>query len=166
MHNATNHPFWSYSLTQYSQAGCEAFCLSAQNQFGLDVNMLLFSVWLGTQGKALDMDALDQTPIQKMRREVIAPIRTLRRSFKQNTNLSDQERDELYQRLKQLELQAEQQQQWLLFQYSETLAIKYTATQSLSAKNIKAYLEQVGWNEEGKEDWIQTAISHLYPYNQ
>ena len=165
MHNATNHPFWSYSLTQYSQPSCEQFCLDAQNQFGLDVNMLLFSVWLGTQGKALDMTRLEQTSIQKMRQEIVSPIRTLRRSFKNNESLSAQEKTELYERLKVLELKAEQQQQWMLFEYAETLPTNRTANQSLSSENLESYLNSVGWNQEGKEKWIQSAIDQLYPYH-
>lgn len=39
--------FWQFSLAVYAAPGVEAECLALQEALGIDVNLLLFFVWLG-----------------------------------------------------------------------------------------------------------------------
>ena len=50
-------PFWRFSLATYRKPGVADACLALQDGCGVDVNVLLFVTWLGTQGRRLDADA-------------------------------------------------------------------------------------------------------------
>jgi len=166
VHNATNNPFWSYSLTQYSNKDCETFCLEAQNRLGLDINLILFGVWLATQNRALNLDQLPSY-IEKHQRDIIAPLRDLRKSMRDRAQ-SNEELSTLRNSVKGLELQAEQLEQWWLFQFSTTLL---PMTKMDKAKDkielMRANLKQVyrlgRGTVESEGDWIEAAIHHLYP---
>ncbi|MBD9677557.1 TIGR02444 family protein [Pseudomonas sp. PDM18] len=99
---------WSYALKLYARPGIEAACLSLQ-EGGADACLLLASAWLGSTGVAFEtsrMSELEGTA-QGWREEVIVPLRSLRQrwreSAKQDTQLAP-----LRERIKQLELEAEQ----------------------------------------------------------
>src|ERR1019366_9679259 len=50
-------PFWNFSLAVYGANAVEDECLKLQDQFGLDVNLLLLSAFLGAgHGVALTSD--------------------------------------------------------------------------------------------------------------
>jgi len=46
-----SHPFWKYSLGIYKKEGVKDACLTLQNRRALNVNILLFSCWLGSTGR-------------------------------------------------------------------------------------------------------------------
>ena len=77
-------PFWDYSLQLYRQPGVEAACLELQRRHGLDVNLVLLACWLGSQGIALDPATLAKAEraAEPWRREVVGPLRALRRHLK------------------------------------------------------------------------------------
>lgn len=163
MHNATNNPFWSYSLTQYSNPDCETFCLDAQNTHGLDVNLILFSVWLATQNRMLNLDLLPSF-IKQHQQGIVTPLRDLRIKMKARAR-SNEQISNLRDSLKRLELQAEQLEQWWLFQHSTTLSESDSQIDCLAiAKaNLKKVYDLGMGSNEGEEDWIEAAIHHLYP---
>jgi uncharacterized protein (TIGR02444 family) len=103
--------FWAFSLALYARPGVAAACLRLQDERGLDVNLLLLCCWLARSGRGrLSEDDLaaaeaDATP---WRRDVIEPLRAVRRAFK---GLSDAASPSLYAELKQLELRAEREEQ-------------------------------------------------------
>jgi len=163
VHDATNNPFWSYSLTQYSKSGCETFCLDAQNTHGLDVNLVLFSVWLATQNKELHLDLLPSF-IKQHQLGIVTPLRDLRVRMKAKAH-SNEQISNLRDFVKRLELQAEQLEQWWLFQYSATLLESDTKIDcaAIAKANLKQVYELGVGSSEGGEDWIEVAMHHLYP---
>lgn len=76
--------FWTYSLDLYGRDGVEATCLSLQDRKGLDVNLLLWALWLGSLGIALDrrQAAEAEMAIAGFRADVVQPLRTIRRHLK------------------------------------------------------------------------------------
>ena len=56
-----NHPFWDFSLRVYGSDGVPAACIALQERRGIDVNLLLFSAWIGESGRGVlaesDLDA-------------------------------------------------------------------------------------------------------------
>ncbi|MGB0714134.1 MAG: TIGR02444 family protein, partial [Gammaproteobacteria bacterium] len=44
-------PLWDFSVQVYTREGVEPACLELQDRFGLNVNMLLFAVWMGFSGR-------------------------------------------------------------------------------------------------------------------
>ncbi len=43
-------PFWDYSLGIYRKPGVADACIALQDEFGLDVNMLLACLWFSAEG--------------------------------------------------------------------------------------------------------------------
>lgn len=115
-HNATlclDNPFWRYSLRQYAVSGCSDFLLAAQDEHGLDINVLLYLGWLAENGKRVDTLLLEH-PLM-FSDQVIQPLRLARRSMKSLGDLN------LYEHIKKSELMAEQHMQALLYDKSLTL---------------------------------------------
>lgn len=166
MHNATNNPFWSYSLTQYSQPECEAFCLAAQNQYAIDVNLILFGVWLANQGKRLDLTRLPK-PITLHQQHIIQPLRELRIALKSASEL-DSQIQHLRNHLKKVELQAEQVEQWWLYSYGLTLdrcddTKSEKAITALAMENLFDVFDSGSGERGEKQDWVEAAIRCFYP---
>lgn len=117
--------FWNFSLTLYAESGCAERCLELQNQWGLDVNLVLFCLWygksFGTLPHSILTDALDFS--QHWRSQVVQPLRDLRVDMKQQTALASHfpfnEFEELRENIKKLELAAEQRQQEQLQRIAE-----------------------------------------------
>lgn len=48
-----DHPFWDFSLRIYGSDGVPAACIALQERRGIDVNLLLFSAWIGESGRGV-----------------------------------------------------------------------------------------------------------------
>jgi uncharacterized protein (TIGR02444 family) len=109
-----SNPFWDYSLATYRLDGVATSCLSLQESFGLDVNLLLYGAWLAHMDQRLSAAHLAamEAVIVDWRGQVIKPLRTLRQQL-QGYPRAASVRDEI----KALELRAEQQQQDMMFAY-------------------------------------------------
>ncbi|MGV6472911.1 TIGR02444 family protein [Azotobacter vinelandii] len=97
----------AFALGLYLRPGVEAACLELQEQ-GADVCLLLCAVWLETHGIECTAErcAELQRLAQPWRTQVIAPLRRLRQDWRPAAR-SDPVLDELRERLKALELDAE-----------------------------------------------------------
>jgi uncharacterized protein (TIGR02444 family) len=115
-----SNPFWEYSLANYSRDGVSASCLALQDEFALDVNVLLYSAWLAFMDKFLDGEHLAnlEVIIAPWREQVVLPLRALRRQWRDYPAASS-----LREAVKRLELDAEHQQQDMMesYQRSSTL---------------------------------------------
>ena len=73
---------WAFSLVFYQQPDVMSALLALQDGAGLDVNLILFALWLGLSGRGrVDdraVDAADRS-VRVLRAEVIEPLRALRR---------------------------------------------------------------------------------------
>ena len=77
--------FWNFSLEHYGKPGAPAALIGLQNRLGADVNLLLYSCWAASQGRALsdaDIAKADAT-IQLWREQVVEPLRQVRNRLKQ-----------------------------------------------------------------------------------
>ncbi len=102
------NPFWQWSLVFYAQPGVAPLCLELQDTHGLDVNLVLFCCWLG---EPLDSLAEAEALVADWRREVVQPLRAVRRWLKG--------RDEaLRAQVATQELAAEQRQQATLYAWA------------------------------------------------
>lgn len=109
-----DNPFWDYSLVVYARDGVADALLALQDESGLDVNMLLYAAWLADRG--LQLDAAHLSPLEARvapwRERVIGPLRRLRRQWRDYPQAGA-----LREALRALELQAEQTQQALMWEY-------------------------------------------------
>ncbi|MGE3244715.1 MAG: TIGR02444 family protein [Beijerinckiaceae bacterium] len=118
MSEATQSPFWRFSLVLYGQEGVPPACLTLQDSAGVDVNVMLYGLWLATQGRQLssqDMAAIDGA-VRGWRAEIVVPLRGVRRALKEpDAAFATPQTQALRERVKAIELEAERLQQEALF---------------------------------------------------
>jgi len=104
--------FWSYAVSVYDQS--RDSCLALQDQFGFEVNLLLFCCWRGSHGIALDPATLRRVidACADWRANVVAPLRASRRWLKGRADPVGAE--ELRRAILDLELDAERLLQGLI----------------------------------------------------
>lgn len=119
---AETTPFWRFSLSFYRQPGVSDACIALQDEYGVDVNLLLFLLWLAGEGRLLSADevkALD-AKVRDWRNQTVLPLRGLRRKLKGARTLVDAARQEAFRtKIKALELEAERLQQQGLYALAE-----------------------------------------------
>lgn len=132
------NPFWDFSLSQYDNPEVAKRCLSLQDNYGLSVNMLFYSLWLATRHKRLDMTPLaQQQALRQCREEVLAPLRSARYAMKRIGMSVGRPR--LYSDLKQLELEVENIEQKLLFRLTQSMPDATLAQRPLAQQNLTVY---------------------------
>jgi uncharacterized protein (TIGR02444 family) len=83
-HLELENAFWRYSLHVYDAKGVAEECLAIQEKLGLDVNVLLFCVWIGMKGITLSEAQLVEinTVVQNWNAMVVKPMRAVGRTLK------------------------------------------------------------------------------------
>ena len=141
-----DHPFWTYSLQLYAQAGVTDACLKLQDEHGLDVNMVLFCIWSGLAGPGeLTPEELKEAIERggRWQTEVVERIRWIRRTLKEDPVGAEAEFAQQFRpRAQALELAAEHVEQLTLAGLVplERGARNQTAAQS----NLANYLTACG----------------------
>ena len=79
-----DNPFWQFSLKLYASKGVQNVCLQLQTQYGLNVNLLLWSCWLAEQDLLLDAQVYRQAQqsIEFWQRQYVEPLRLMRQQLK------------------------------------------------------------------------------------
>lgn len=132
--------FWAATLSLYGRPGVPEAALVLQDRDGLDVNMVLWCVWCGTQGRPLDSAQVQHAvkACAAWRAEVLEPLRALRRHMKGGIAGVDKSlSDPLREQVKGAELQAEQVQHAVLAALSPAPGAK--ASPELAMANVRAY---------------------------
>ncbi len=79
------HPFWDFALKVYGAEGVAAACLNLQERHGIDVNLMLFCLWIGHSGRGVisepEMLAALATS-DRWHRTVVKGLRFVRRALK------------------------------------------------------------------------------------
>jgi uncharacterized protein (TIGR02444 family) len=78
------HPFWDFSLDVYGRNGVAPACLELQDRHGIDVNVLLYCLWLGEQGVESGETRFDAAlaAVREWHIEVVRSLRAIRRRLK------------------------------------------------------------------------------------
>ena len=146
-----SHPFWDYSLQLYRLPGVEHSCLVLQDEFDLDVNIVLFCIWSGAEGPG-KLSAAEITECVarggRWQRDVVQRLRYIRRTLKQDELGATPELIEIFRpRTQKLELAAEHVQQLLL---AGIVPDTRGATGSNAAiSNLHLYLDETGLAADG-----------------
>lgn len=106
--------FWRFSLAVYAGDGVAAECLALQESRGIDVNLLLYCAWMGWRGVVLTEQELTAAAqlADNWHQTVVRSLRTVRQGIKTSGVKAF---EPFRNRVKSLELQAEQIEQALLF---------------------------------------------------
>lgn len=146
-----DNAFWKFSLAVYMAPGVADECLAVQEQYGVDVNVLLFCAWLGIARKV----ALTPGDIEAVGAEVgvwhesaVKPLRGVRRYMK---NVPGGDVAALRTRVKAAELEAEQVEQAMLFAYAEAHWPRdgEAALPAALWANLETYLRAQGYGGPG-----------------
>lgn len=136
------HLFWDFSTHLYNQDGVADACLRLQDEFNIDVNLILFCYWYGSCFGKIESHQFQKVigfSIQ-WRKQVVQPLRNVRRWMKQNSQTTGQ-LDNLRERIKSNELAAEKYQQ----EQIENLIISTGSGKKIVQTNqcIKSNLEEL-----------------------
>ena len=133
---------WDFVLGYYRQQGVSESAITLQDTLGLDVNQVLFLMWLAGQKKALgeaDVKRVADTS-KGWQHDVVVPIRAIRRLLKENAPLVEQEAALAYRKKVQaLEIEGEQLQLTAMAALSQGMTTTTTATaEDAARKNLAA----------------------------
>jgi uncharacterized protein (TIGR02444 family) len=120
-------PFWRFSLRFYRRPGVADACIALQDGCGVDVNILLFLLWLATERRCAHLDVVQMVcaTAAPWRDDVVAPLRGIRRRLKEGSGLVERSAAEQFRaRIKAVELEAERLQQEALFALADGLAME------------------------------------------
>ena len=122
---AKGNPLWDFSTWAYAEPGVEKACLALQNRLGIDVNMVMFCVWLAYRGTGTSHLARFLGAALKLSREwqrtLVEPLRSCRENLKgviDASSLVGSDRAsavQLRERVKQCEVDMEQLQTLAFF---------------------------------------------------
>jgi uncharacterized protein (TIGR02444 family) len=141
--------FWRFSLMVYSRPGVAGSLIGLQDRSGHNVNLMLFGLWLGLcAARRLDAAGLAcaKTAIRSIDRDVVAPLRQLRRALKADR---DPDIRALQQRLLALEIAAERRAQARLAASVRPGAALGDSRNALAEGNLRLILGDEFESEEG-----------------
>jgi uncharacterized protein (TIGR02444 family) len=138
--------FWDFSLKVYRKPGIANVCLALQEDYGADVNMLLFCGWYGaTRGRFNDNVYENACVFSRGWGEhTVKPLRGVRNRLKQDgchgQFINIEACMQFREKVKAIELQAEKLQQLTL----ENLCRKIPAFESSGAGRLEAVVKNLG----------------------
>ena len=144
----TASPFWTFSLAIYGKPGVPPACLTLQGESGVDVNVLLFGLFLASRGRALgagDFAKIDAV-VEPWRRAAVVPLRQVRTFLKTPPEaFAGDAAEALRSRVKAVELEAERLQQEALYGlFGESLGLAGEAGRETARRNVGAYATYLG----------------------
>ncbi|MGI9307712.1 MAG: TIGR02444 family protein [Gammaproteobacteria bacterium] len=161
-----SHPFWGYSLRLYAQPGVQQACLQLQDEFDLDVNLVLFCVWTGAEGPGeLRPEELAQCIAQGglWQREVVKPLRLIRRRLKTESMGAPQALSAAFRPgVQSLEIEAEHVQQLIL---ADIVPVQRGTTgPGVAVANLLAYTHSSGLAPTGPvRQFLLTILGRAFP---
>lgn len=112
------HPFWDFAIDVYGREGVSRACLHLQEKHGIDVNVMLFCLWLGETGRGVLSDdemAAVKAISDKWQGDVVRNLRTVRRVLKDGfPEAPDGLRNSLRAEVQGVEIDSEHLEQLLL----------------------------------------------------
>jgi len=157
-HDATKadeNPLWIYALKQYNESNCAEFLIQAQDELGLDVNVLLLIGWLAASNLTIDIQAIMHARAFDWQKNIVKPLRKIRRQAKEYAP------EDFYQKILALELSAEKQQLQDFYQLSLSFEHGKQGFKLAVKTGCEEYLKLQGKSLE--ESWLQALIEHLQP---
>jgi len=139
--------FWRFSLRFYALPDVAPACLELQDKAGVDVNLMLFLLFLADGKRTLtktDVAQLDAA-IARWRNDVVVPLRDLRRRLKSGIgDIPPAESDGLRNMVKRVELEAERLEQSRLERDGAALGTAASSRDAAAKANLAAYAAHLG----------------------
>jgi len=160
----SNTDFWAFSLALYGNSEVAAGCLHWQDTWQARVNIVLWVCWLGRHGYAVDNETLIEAErcTDKWHKEVVQPLRTLRRHIKTQFGSSNELVAETRERISRAELKAEQREQSLLAGLRDQLDLQGDSGALMN--NLHHYATRCGISEQDRQPLL-TAVTRVLRTN-
>lgn len=135
---------WSFSLHVYAEAGVAEECLSLQDSYGVNINLILMAAFAGVGERKILQVHLDDAKrcTADWHANVVCGLRRVRRAMKGlAANCSNpQEWEALRNKLKDIELKAEKEEQMALAGWMKTHAESWpkASTREAVAANLRS----------------------------
>jgi uncharacterized protein (TIGR02444 family) len=141
-------PFWRFSLRFYARSKVSAACLALQEEANVDVNLLLFLLFLAEHQRSAqsgDIARLDAS-VSAWREQVVKRLRDLRRALKPGIAEVPGTVSEAFRgQIKRLELESERIEQGALERFSpETIGTSASSRVAAAQASLAAYEAQLG----------------------
>ncbi|MEZ5932357.1 MAG: TIGR02444 family protein [Alphaproteobacteria bacterium] len=162
--------FWTFSVDVYQRPGIEAACLALQDRHGLNVNLLLWALWLADCGVALNPPLLEKArlTVAPWQQAAVEPLRAVRRWLRER--IEDAEPDAiaaewpgqvaaLRRSIIALELDGEHLTQLALGRLGDQLKPSRQASTGLAADNLACFRV---FDEQDRGD-LANLLKHLFP---
>jgi uncharacterized protein (TIGR02444 family) len=145
----SENPFWDFSLVVYRRPGVAEACLALQDRRELDVNLLLFCCWAGSEGRHLDAEDIARLmgSVGDWQHFVVGALRGVRRRLKDLPAAASGQLGALRQAVKDCELEAERIEQAMLHDALAARSGESTppaGQAACAAANLTVYLEVAG----------------------
>jgi uncharacterized protein (TIGR02444 family) len=104
---ADDAALWRFSVAFYERLGVSEALIALQDHAGLDVNLMLFALWIGASGRGRLTSgelAIADLIVRPIRTDIVEPLRALRRKLKSDPDTDVQH---LREGIKALEIAAE-----------------------------------------------------------
>ncbi len=149
----TTNSLWDFSLDIYAQPGVAEQCLALQDDYGVDVNLLLWSCWLERRGQILSPSLLveAEAAVADWSQQTVQPLRSLRRRLKSHYGVENSDCEAVREAIKAAELKAEQYQQQLLQQLSPTQVSAARTT----GENCRIYLASCQLSDSRTDAFVE-----------
>ena len=113
-----DHPFWDFSLQIYMTKGVAQACLELQDAHDIDVNVLLFSLWVGTSRRGALTTSQMKTltdAVDIWHKDIVRGLRAVRTGMKESSFYEDGALTEsIRQRIQKTEIDCEHIEQLIL----------------------------------------------------
>ncbi|MDH3976922.1 MAG: TIGR02444 family protein [Gammaproteobacteria bacterium] len=163
------HAFWDFSLAFYRKPGVADACLYLQDQYGLNVNILLLCIWSGktTDGPltTMQLEACTQR-IRDWEEKVIQPLRAIRRAVRHETlGVPEFIAEAFHLHVESSELEAEHVEQLMLADLvAGAGVIDNPEPAPVVLANLQAYIAIAGVHQEPQfKDCLDTLIRAACP---
>ncbi len=137
-------PIWDFVLGYYRQPGISEAAIGLQDSAGIDVNMILFLMWMAAHKRSLaaaDIGDINNK-CRDWQHEVVVPIRGVRRLLKENAPLVDAAIAQDYRKkIQALEIEGEQLQLNAMAALSAGLQAQSAPTAASAARASLAAFE-------------------------
>ncbi len=141
-------PFWRFSLRFYARSSVASACLVLQDEAGVDVNLLLFLLFLAEHGRRVSEDQIAQIDegVRAWRDQVVKPLRQLRRTLKPGIGEIPVTVSEGFRgQIKRLELESEHVEQTVLEAFhAADIGVPEQSRSDAAEANLAAYEARLG----------------------
>ncbi|MBV8512876.1 MAG: TIGR02444 family protein [Xanthobacteraceae bacterium] len=147
---SANTSIWDFVLNYYGRKGVSEALVGLQDSYGIDVNMLLFLVWVAAQRRSLGADDVQRVSeaSHAWQRNVVVPIRAVRRLLKENAPLVSADTAAAFRKKVQaVELEGEQAQLNAMAAMTATLTPRRASSSETAVlQSLEAFQHVLGKN--------------------